>query len=124
MPKFNFASLEQKEVPKVSPPVHLQPPKPPTVIEEISEELIAGRLTFEEIANSSEFKRLVYLIQYGKVHRGTGVDLERKLIKRQNQIKAINEYERGTKRDFKAVVAELKIRLKEQKIKAEEQKHG
>jgi len=92
----------------------LNPPKPPKIIveEEVKNE---SMISFEEIANSSEFKRLVYLIQFGKTHRGKSTDLERKLIKRRQEITVIKEYERGTHKDFKAVVKELKNKLLKQK---------
>ena len=78
---------------------------------------VVNKITFEEIANSSEFKRLVYLIQFGKTHRGKSKDLDRKLVKRQSEIKIIREYERGTKQDFRNVVKELKLKLAKQREK-------
>jgi len=106
---------------EVNPPVEkpieiedLKPPKAPKISDDIELDEF-NKITFEEIANSSEFKRLVYLIQFGKTHRGKSVDLERKLVKRQQEIKIIREYERGTHRDFRNVVKELKEKLKEQK---------
>jgi len=118
---------------EVNPPVEkpieiedLNPPKAPKIIDDIELDEVdtnlvskVDNITFEEIANSSEFKRLVYLIQFGKTHRGKSVDLEKKLIKRQEEITIIKEIERGSKGAFKAVVKELKEKLAKQKVKVE-----
>ena len=104
-------SMEEPEEIKIE---DLKPPKPPKPDKEIFD-----NITFEEIANSSEFKRLVYLIQFGKTHRGKSEDLEKKLIKRQEEITIIKEIERGSKGAFKAVVKELKEKLAKQKVKVE-----
>lgn len=92
----------------------LKPPKPPKITKEEEFEK-ESMISFEEISNSSEFKRLVYLIQFGKTHRGKSEDLERNLIKRRQEITAIKEYERGTHKDFKEVVKELKNKLLKQR---------
>lgn len=89
--------------------------KPPKIIVEEEEFEKESMISFKEISNSSEFKRLVYLIQFGKTHRGKSEDLERKLLKRRQEITVIKEYERGTHKDFKEVVMELKNKLLKQK---------
>ena len=105
---------------KTPTPVNKKPPKAPNEIQvDQPNEIQVNKITFEEIANSSEFKRLVYLIQFGKTHRGKSEDLERKLIKRQEEITIIKEIERGSKGAFKAVVKELKEKLAKQKVKVE-----
>ena len=104
--KIQVKDLKPSKAPKI-------PDEEVPVIEKNS--LTENKITFEEIANSSEFKRLVYLIQFGKTHRGKSVDLERKLIKRQQEITIIQEIERGSKGAFKAVVKELKEKLAKQK---------
>ena len=101
---------------KAPTPVNKKPPKAPKIIDDIEFDEV-DKISFKEIANSSEFKRLVYLIQFGKTHRGKSTDLERKLIKRQQEIKIIREYERGTHGDFRNVVKELKEKLAKQKVK-------
>lgn len=109
-----FLELEEHEEIKVNDskpptPVIKKPPKPAKEI--------FDNITFDEIANSSEFKRLVYLIQFGKTHRGKSEDLERKLIKRREEITIIKEIERGSKGAFNLVVKELKEKLAKQKVK-------
>jgi len=109
--------FENLEKPKAPTPVTKKPPKAPKISVDDTKPDVINKITFEEIANSSEFKRLVYLIQFGKTHRGKSKDLERKLIKRQQEIKIIREYERGTKQDFRNVVKELKLKLAKQREK-------
>lgn len=62
---------------------------------------------------------MVYLIWFGKVHRGKSDNLEKQLAKRQQEITVINKFERGSKKDFKEVVNELKLALAERKVKVE-----
>lgn len=109
-------AMEKPEKVKIE---DLKPPKTPKIFVDDTKPDVINKITFEEIANSSEFKRLVYLIQFGKTHRGKSVDLERKLVKRQQEIKIIREYERGTHGDFRNVVKELKEKLAKQKEKIE-----
>lgn len=107
--------FKELEIPKKIKIESLKPPMTPkiNIINDKPER--EDMISFEEIANSSEFKRLVYLIQFGKTHRGKSDDLERKLIKRRQEITVIKEYERGTKQDFKEVVKELKNKLLKQR---------
>lgn len=118
-----FLELEEPKEIKIKDskpptPVTKKPPKAPKIIDDIELDEV-DKITFEEIANSSEFKRLVYLIQFGKTHRGKSTDLERKLIKRQQEITIIQEIERGSKGAFSLVVKELKEKLTKQKEKIE-----
>ncbi len=94
-------------------------PKAPKIYVDDTKPDVVNKITFEEIANSSEFKRLVYLIQFGKTHRGKSTDLERKLIKRREEITIIKTIERGSPGAFKLVVNELKEKLAKQKVKVE-----
>jgi len=116
-----FDELEESEIKETLPkkptqPTNLNPPKIPTIVKPKtpkkiitkSKERTLDEITFGEIANSSEFKRLVYLIWFGKTHRGKSVDLERQLVKRKQEITAIDEYARGSKKDYKDVMSELK----------------
>ena len=110
--------IDIEVTPLVEKPIEIKdltPPKAPEISVDDTKLDIVNKITFEEIANSSEFKRLVYLIQFGKTHRGKSVDLERKLIKRQQEITIIQEIERGSKGAFKEVVNELKLKLAKQK---------
>ena len=74
-----------------------------------------GDIDFTAIANSSEFKRFVYFIYTGKVHRGTLQQLDREIKQTQEAVEIIKEYARGSKADYRAVMKELKERLKEVK---------
>lgn len=107
--------FKELEIPKKIKIESLKPPMTPkiNIINDKPER--EDMISFEEIANSSEFKRLVYLIQFGKTHRGKSEDLERKLIKRRQEITVIKEFERGTHKDFKEVVKELKNKLLKQR---------
>ena len=77
----------------------------PVVETDLSE---LDEIAFQEIANSTEFKRLVYLIWFGKTHRSKTKDLERQLVKRKQEITVNKEIERGSRQDFGEVVKELK----------------
>ena len=107
--------FENLEKPKTPTPVNKKPPKAIKISVDDTKPDVVNKITFEEIANSSEFKRLIYLIQFGKTHRGKSTDLERKLIKRQEEITIIREIERGSKGAFKEVVKELKLKLAKRK---------
>ena len=111
-----FENLEKAKTPT---PVTKKPPKATKIYVDKIKSDVVNKITFEEIANSSEFKRLVYLIQFGKTHRGKSTDLERKLIKRQEEITIIKTIERGSPGAFKLVVKELKEKLAKQKVKVE-----
>ena len=95
-------------------------PLPTKIVKELPEEIL-DKIAFQKIANSSEFKRLVYLIWFGKTHRGKSNDLERQLIKRKEEIIVINKIGRGTHQDFREVVSELKEALAKRKAKIEDQ---
>jgi len=122
----SLADLVKEKIEKTKEPKEVKieklhkPPMAPKPIDEVDIEFDEeNKITFEEIANSSEFKRLVYLIQFGKTHRGKSRDLERQLIKRRQEITLIKEYGRGTKQDFEEVVKELELKLAKQKEKIE-----
>ncbi len=107
-------TLKAMEKPEKLKIEDLKPLKASKIIDDTKPDVV-NKITFEEIANSTEFKRLVYLIQFGKTHRGKSTDLERKLIKRQQEITIIQEIERGSKGAFKEVVKELKLKLAKRK---------
>jgi len=75
----------------------LHPPKPKT---------FGNGISFEEIANSSEFKRLVYLIWFGKTHRGKTRELEQELKNRKQKLNTLNDIE--SKGNYTNVVNEFK----------------
>lgn len=90
-------------------PKELHPP-PPVRIETSYE-----NIDFTAIANSSEFKRFVYFIYTGKVHRGTLKQLDREIKQTQEAVEVIKELGRGSKADYREVMKELKEKLKEVK---------
>jgi len=96
----------------------LKPPQP-AIIEEVPKQKVVqaslDEIEFQKIANSSEFKRLVYLIWFGKTHRGKSNDLERQLVKRKDEITTLNRIGRGTHQDFREVVNELEEALAKRK---------
>lgn len=87
------------------PPV-LLPPQPVIPIEDDY---------FSEIAHSSEFRRLIYKVLYGKVHRTEKQhgNLEQKV---KIGLETLRELGRGTKQDFRDVIKELKKVLAERKV--------
>ena len=110
----------EKPHPPIAPPKpiqkqDLQPPKPPKEVIEQDFDVY-----FNKISNSSEFKRLVYLIYTGKTHRGTREDLDVKLKSHQETISIVEEVGRGSHQDFREVVKELKENLAKRKAKFEE----
>ena len=74
-----------------------------------------GDIDFTAIANSSEFKRFVYFIYTGKVHRGTLQQLDREIKQTQEAVEVVKEFARGSKTDYRECMKELKERLKEVK---------
>ncbi len=106
--------IDDIEIQKEKPFPKLKPPKPPKP----KEKEYFGEISFEEIANSSEFKRLIYLIWFGKTHRGKSKDLEIQLSKRKQEITIIKKFEMDTRKDFTEVIKELKTELAKRKIEA------
>lgn len=117
--KFEKATeTEKKESTLESKPHKTKKPKPkqikkedlhPPKLSKPKEEQIqtfGNGISFEEIADSSEFKRLVYLIWFGKTHRGKTSELEQEIENRKQKIDTLNTIEkRGTYSD---VVNEFK----------------
>lgn len=97
----------------IGPPKRLPPKKELKQVERV------GNISFDELADSSEFKRLVYLIWFGKTHRGKGSDLDAQMWKRQKDFESFQEIAeelgRGTMTDAKAMVKELKEVLNKRK---------
>ena len=90
-----------------------QPPKPPKPIIDYE------GIDFDKIANSSEFKRFIFMIRTGSTFRGSNVELDKKLQKTEQEINFIKEIGRGTHQDFRSVVSELKEALAKRKSKIE-----
>lgn len=90
----------------------LHPPKPPKPVKMVSDDF------FVELANSTEFKRFIYKVLYGKVHRTEKQhgNLDEKV---KVGLEIFQEFGRGTKKDFRDVVKELKEKLAKQKVKVE-----
>ena len=103
-------------------PIIIGPPKRLTPTKQVER---VGNISFDELADSSEFKRLVYLIWFGKTHRGKGSDLDAQMWKRQKEFESFQEIAvelgRGTASDMKSVVLELKEALNKRKESIETQ---
>ena len=98
---------------KTPTPVNKKPSKAPKIeIQKISDNF------FVDLANSTEFKRFIYKVLYGKVHRTEKQhgNLDEKV---KVGLEVFQEFERGTHNDFRSVVKELKEKLTEQKVKVE-----
>ena len=109
---FSKPPMKPKEV--VIKKEALKPPKTPKPIIDYE------GIDFNKIANSSEFKRFIFMIRTGSTFRGSNVELDKKLIKTEEEINIIKELGRGTHQDFKSVVSELKEALAKRKAKIEE----
>lgn len=75
--------LSKFEVKSPKPPKNLKPPKP-VKIEEIQEKVepVEFKIDWIKVANSSDFKRAIYLALEGKVWRGTNENLDKELNKK------------------------------------------
>lgn len=98
----------EKAFPKKHPEKKELHPPPPVRIETSYEDI-----DFTAIANSTEFRRLVYLIYMGKTHRGKDIELRREIKETQQAVEVVKELGRGSKADYREVMKELKERLKE-----------
>jgi len=78
---------------------------------------------FVELANSTEFKRFIYKVLYGKVHRTEKQhgNLDEKV---KVGLEVFQEFERGTTKNFKEFVKELKEKLAKQKVKVENESNN
>ena len=87
----------------------LTPPKPPKIIETYQEEI-----DFEKIANSSEFKRLIYMIYTGKTHRGNrqNLDNEIKSHKENNALINVIKHDSSLIKEIKSNPLYIKQALK------------
>ena len=88
-------------------PKHLKPPPTPQPITN------DGNPSFEEIAQSSEFKRFLYFVQFGRTHRGTQQDLDKQLIIRKEEIKIVQDMRKsdvygGVMKEFKDKVSKIR----------------
>ena len=92
-------------------PKHLKPPPlaKPIKIEPMTK---IGHLSFDEIANSSEFKRFIFYLFEGKTHRGTADDLDRKLNNHHETLEIVQDLRKGSygdvMKEFKDKVAKIK----------------
>lgn len=55
------------------------------------------KVKFDDITNTSEFKRLVYMIWFGKAHRKSNEDLEKQLSLRKKEIKFVSNIDKNIK---------------------------
>jgi len=74
-----------------------------------------AEIDFEAIARSSEFKRFIYYLFTGKVHRGSLQKLDRDIKVHRELSEEINKFARGSHMDYREVMKELKEKLKEVK---------
>ena len=92
MPKFNFADLEKAETPKKTE-ILTKKPKSKTPKKQKEPEIITIDFDIaeylDEIAQTSDFKRLIYRSIVGTVHRGSEEDLNVKLSKLLKKVKEV-----------------------------------
>ena len=100
--EFDFGSLNPKKEVK---PEHVHPPKAPpkTTPPKKEEKETTFEIDWVKVANSSDFKRAVYLALEGKVWRGKDADLEKHLNQKIEIFRDPN---------FSGVVNELKEHFK------------
>ena len=121
----------EKPIGKAHPPIAPKPvikietlTPPPLTPKKIIPKIMPGsdysNIDFEYIAKSSEFKRFVYFMYTGKTHRGTIKQLDQEIKRTKENLEIVNEMGRGTMKDRKALINELKQVLKAKKNKIQE----
>lgn len=112
-----FKDFSKPPIKPKKQPIKKRDLKPPKVTKPIID---YEGIDFNKIANSSEFRRFIYMIRTGSTFRGSNIELDKKLLKTEQEINIIKEIGRGTHQDFKSVVSELKEALAKRKAKIEE----
>jgi hypothetical protein len=116
--------------PPVAPPKDLHPPHTPTpTMMAIAEErarptLPMGDIDFDAIANSSEFKRFIYYLFTGKVHRGSLQKLDEEIKVYKKVAEDVMETMRGSRTDYREVMRELKDVLAKKREVIEKNEKG
>ena len=104
---------KEKPHPPIAPPKPIQKKdlKPPKQVEPtsfVNQIINEEDIDFNKIANSSEFKRFIFMIRTGSTFRGSNEELDKKLVKTEQEISIVRELGRGSHQDFREVVNELK----------------
>ena len=111
--KLKLAKQQQIQVISTK---HLHPPKSPK--KELSKPIMIEDDFFGELAHSTEFKRFIYKVLYGKVHRTEKQhgNLDQKV---KDGLEFVREVGRGNRSDVLAMRKELKEALSKRKTKIE-----
>lgn len=105
-----FPKMKKVAIERLQPPMAPRPPEP--IHAEVDYDNLDG---YDDWCKATETKRFYYFTKMGKVHRGSTDTMWTDLKHKEQAIKIVEEYKRGTKKDWKECMEEMKIVLKERK---------